>query len=151
MGTDKAITLTEPFTKLTSSKGRRLNARRVRGSEPQRMENAVGRASHEQVPDLSDCVFRLAGQGCVSLVSKPPLAPLVTPYCSEKINFLERWPVGVTKVKLAVSTLPQHEARQTHLPTGANDQIRDPGNHMYTRISPALLGVSSRLSLLSEK
>jgi hypothetical protein len=50
MGTDKAITLTEPFTKLTSSKGRRLNARRVRGSEPQRMENALGRARMSKSP-----------------------------------------------------------------------------------------------------
>src|SRR5262247_4144028 len=58
------------------------------------------------------------------LLPKPALAPLITPYRSEKIDFPERRPVGVAKVKLAVSTLPQHEARQTHLSTGANDQIR---------------------------
>src|SRR5262245_46253016 len=59
----------------------------------------------------------------VSLVSKPPLSSLITPYCSKKIDFPECWPVGVTKVKLAVSALPQHEARQAHLSTGADDQI----------------------------
>ena len=63
-------------------------------------------------------------QGCDLSVPKPPLSPLITPYGSEKINFPERWPVGVTKVKLAVSALPQHEARQTHLTTRADDQIR---------------------------
>jgi len=58
------------------------------------------------------------------LLPKPPLAPLITPYCSKKIDFPKCWPVGVTKIKLAVDALPQHEARQTHLSTGADDQIR---------------------------
>src|SRR5262249_31618911 len=79
--------------------------------------------AHEQVLDLVRSCFHLAGQGCVSLVSKPPLSSLITPYRSKKIDSPECWPIGVTKVKLAVSALPQHEARQTHLSTGANDQI----------------------------
>jgi hypothetical protein len=54
---------------------------------------------------------------------KPPLSPLIAPYCSQKIDFPERWPVGVTKVELAVGALPEHEARQTHLSTSADDQI----------------------------
>jgi len=57
-------------------------------------------------------------------VPKPPLSSLIAPYGPQKIDFPERWPVSVTKVKLAVGALPEHEARQTHLSTRRDDQIR---------------------------
>jgi len=57
-------------------------------------------------------------------VPKPPVSSLITPYGSEKIDFPERGPVGVTKVELAVGALPEHKARQTHLSASPDDQIR---------------------------
>jgi hypothetical protein len=65
---------------------------------------------------ICQVVFHTDGvKGLYLSVPKPPLSPLIAPYGSEKIDFPERWPVGVTKVKLAVGALPEHESRQTHL------------------------------------
>src|SRR5439155_24076190 len=54
---------------------------------------------------------------------KTPLPLLIASNRPKEIELPERWPVGVAEVKLAVGTLPQHEARQTDLTARSNDEI----------------------------
>src|SRR5262245_38344317 len=82
------------------------------------------KAGRVRVTEAAICQFvfsRDAVKHVYLSMPKPPFSSLITPYSSEKVDFPERRPVGVTKVKLAVSALPEHETR--HLSTGADDQI----------------------------
>ena len=88
------------------------------------MENAVGRVRMSEAAICQVVFSRDRGKDVYLSVHKSPFSSLITPYRSEKIDFPEGWPVGVTKVKFAVGALPEHEARQTHFSTGADDQIR---------------------------
>ena len=70
------------------------------------MENAVGRVRMSEAAICQVVFSRDRGKDVNLSVPKPSLSSLITPYGSEKINFPERWPVSVTKVKLAVGALP---------------------------------------------
>src|SRR5581483_12156103 len=60
----------------------------------------------------------------VALLAEPPIPVLVAPDRPHEIDLAEGGPVGVAEVELAVGALPQHEAREAHLPAGPDDQVR---------------------------
>ncbi len=57
-------------------------------------------------------------------MAKPALALLVTSNGPKKVDFAKGRPIRIAKIIFAVSALPKHEAREAHLATGPNDQVR---------------------------
>jgi hypothetical protein len=51
----------------------------------------------------------------VPSTAKSAVAPLIEPYCSEKVDLPELGPVNVFEHKLAVGRLPEQESAQTFL------------------------------------
>jgi hypothetical protein len=48
---------------------------------------------------------------------------LIAPDCSQEIDLAESGPLDITEIELTIGTLPQHEAGESHLPGGPDNQV----------------------------